>query len=123
MKLDTTRAAKLEEEGRVNPLTTRLLKAEEIVDAAYAKMLVEYGIPLFTVVPSPYGAGANVWPDDPEEASPEELAYLVQTRGQDAVDLWIAQFYFLKAQARQYDDQAEDYGGPDSEVESVEGGY
>lgn len=109
--------------GRVNPLTHRLLMAEEAILAAIGKVEAGgFAIPLYTVIPSVHGKGVGEWPNDPELCAPEEIAYLTSVRGEEAVAAWVAQHFYMKDQAARYDEEAVDIGGPES-VAAEMGGY
>ena len=81
-----------------NPLTEIITAAQELIEAREAEILSAYGLPLYTDVPT----SKTEWPEDPEVMSPEAMAVLVQTRGEQAVNTWLAEHYQRKAEAEQY---------------------
>jgi hypothetical protein len=80
-----------------NPLTAVLEAALAIVEEREAAIFSAYGVPLFTDLKS-----ALDWPADPEMTSPETMAVLIQTRGDQAVNNWLADFYTRKAEGQKF---------------------
>lgn len=82
--------------GDQNPLTPVMEKAQQIVEDRWNAIAAEYGLPLYVTE-----GGKNAlltWPADPEAITPEEMQQLVDTRGNDAVNQWLAEHYQAQAE-------------------------
>lgn len=77
--------------GAVNPLTPVVEKALAITEERWNALAATYGLPLFVTE-----GGKNEllkWPDNPDTMTPEEMQVLISTRGEQAVNQWLAEFY------------------------------
>lgn len=82
--------------GTTNTLTGVMLRAQEIALDLYDELLIQFGQqPLYM---AEYPHTRQPWPKDPEDVSPEEMQYLINVRGEDAVNRWLAEFYMQQAE-------------------------
>jgi hypothetical protein len=82
--------------GDTNALTDVLERALEIAEDLDTKLAASFGIPLYTE--SPGRSSELRWPEDPDQMPPEEMAVLVATRGEDAVNRWLREHYEAQLQ-------------------------
>lgn len=83
--------------GDQNPLTKVMEKAQEIVEERANKLFASYGLPLF--VTESGDKALTTWPDDPDKMTPEEMQHLIDTRGEQAVNQWLQEFYQARGDA------------------------
>ena len=81
--------------GTVNDLTEIMTEAQELIERIESDLTESYGQPLFT---TDQGRGRPVWPSDPDTMAPEEMALLIQTRGEEAVNAWLTEHFTAKAE-------------------------
>jgi hypothetical protein len=83
--------------GDRNPLTKVIEKAVELVEEKERALLAKYGLPLFV---EEGGRNAlTTWePADPDEWTPEQLQVFIDTRGEDAVNAYLAHYFASKAE-------------------------
>jgi hypothetical protein len=81
--------------GDENPLSAVMRKAQELIEEREAKLFASYGIPLF--VTEGGDKALLEWPADPDLMTPEEMQVLIDTRGEEAVNQWLGEFYQAKA--------------------------
>jgi hypothetical protein len=82
--------------GEKNPYTDILKDAEQAVSELENEIMAAYGIPLFV---TEGGRKALLqWPADPDKMSPEEMQVLIDTRGEEAVNAWLAEHFSALAE-------------------------
>jgi hypothetical protein len=89
-------------EALENPFAEILDEAERQIRVLAETLFQEYSAPLYSNGKT--GVAAFEWPEDPEAMSPEEMAQLVQTHGDAAVEAWLTEHYITKAQQSQLDE-------------------
>lgn len=81
--------------GDVNPLTKVLDKAADKVEARWNKIAAKYGVPL-TVIEGGRNALLTWEPADPDTWSPEQMQTFMDTRGEEAVNAYLASWFSSK---------------------------
>lgn len=85
-------------EPRINPWTPIVeTAAEELVRIA-ADLVRDFRVPLFVKLKGITSRAALEWPKDPMEVTPEEMQHLIDTRGEEAVDTWLAEHFAALAE-------------------------
>lgn len=83
--------------GDVNPLTAVLDKAADKVEARWNKLAAKYGLAL-TVIDGGKNALTTWEPADPDTWTPEQMQTFMDTRGEDAVNEYLASYFSAKAE-------------------------
>lgn len=81
--------------GAQNVLTEIVKEAQDMIERIEDELTESFGQPLFV---ADQGKGRPTWPSDPDEMAPEEMARLIETRGEDAVNAWLTEYYTMRAE-------------------------
>lgn len=80
--------------GQKNQLTTVLEDAEGLAMETLARLLDDFGLPLYTEDP---GRGKFSWPEDPERIGPEQFQELISIWGQPTVERFLMESAMRRA--------------------------